>query len=126
MKKLLIVIFFIFSYQVIIDEAVYNLMYNNYYFSYENKNITVTNNMREEINSNFRIKKSSQNLDTQYYYLEHINTNLNLLLSPKNQSFIQLNFTNITKIVKKPLNGILLNQLIIDIKFKIKINVLSR
>ena len=97
MKKILLITFFIFSSQTIIQEAVYNLMYNNLYFSYENKNITVTNNTREEINSNFRIKKVSENSDTQFYYLEHINTNLNLLLSPKNTLHIILNFTNITK-----------------------------
>ena len=96
MKNLLVIFFLIFSSQTIIQEAVYNLMYNNSYFSYENKNITVTNNTREEINSNFRIKKVSENSDTQFYYLEHINTNLNLLLSPKNTVHIELNFTNIT------------------------------
>ena len=97
MKNLLVIIFLIFSSQTIIQEAVYNLMYNNSYFSYENKNITVTNNTREEINSNFRIKKVSENSDTQFYYLEHINTNLNLILSPENARYIQLNFTNVSE-----------------------------
>ena len=96
MKKLLIAIICIFSSQLKIQEAVYNIMYNNLYFSYENKNITVTNDTREEINSNFRIKQSSETLYTQYYVLEHINTNLNLLLSPNNNLHIELNFTNIT------------------------------
>ena len=84
MKKIFLLILFVFAKQAIIKEAVYNLIYNNSYFSYENKNITVTKILKEEIDSNFRIKKSSENLYTQFYYLEHINTNLNLILSPNN------------------------------------------
>ena len=97
MKKIFLLILFVFAKQAIIKEAVYNLIYNNSYFSYENKNITVTKILKEEIDSNFRIKKSSENSYAQFYYLEHINTNLNLILSPENARYIQLNFTNVSE-----------------------------
>lgn len=50
-------IFLIFLNESIIQDAAYNLIYNNSYFNYDNKRIKILETLKEEIHANFRIRK---------------------------------------------------------------------
>ena len=54
------------------------------YFNYENEIIQISHTLKEEINSNFRIKKIINNTNISYYSIMHVNTNLNLIYSIDN------------------------------------------
>jgi hypothetical protein len=58
---------------------VYNIVYKELYFNYENYTLQISKSLNDEINSNFRIKKSTSNNITSYYYIEHLKTNLNII-----------------------------------------------
>ena len=84
MYKVFRIIFIKLSIQTILQNGIYNLNYKNLIFNYENQTIQITYNLKEEINSNFRIKEISNNKNISFYYIEHINTNLNLIYSINN------------------------------------------
>ena len=77
------------------EEAIYVIIYNNMYLNYENETLGISYFLREEINSNFRIRKISDNLTISFYYIEHINTNLNLILLQNNSQQPKLKLINI-------------------------------
>ena len=79
MKTFYFIIFISFSSSIIIDNAVYIFFYKNYYFNYENETIQISKNLKEQINSNFRIKKLYNYLNHTFFNIIHINTNLNLI-----------------------------------------------
>ena len=54
------------------------------YFNYENETLQISHTLKEEINSNFRIKKIINNSNISYYSIMHVNTNLNLIYSIDN------------------------------------------
>ena len=77
---------FVFSTEaILLDEAVYNIIYNNSYLNYDLRNLKLSDTLREEIDSNFRIRKIipekiySNNSNNSYYYIEHILSNESLI-----------------------------------------------
>ena len=87
--KILFLIYYSFSLEKPIKNYVYNLIYKNLYFNYENDTIQISELLKEQINSYFRIKKVSKNID--YYYIEHINTELKLIYSDYNKLNVSIN-----------------------------------
>ena len=79
------------SKEIIIQNAVYNLVYKNYYFNYENLTLQISDSLKEEINSNFRIISTINN---SFYYIQHINTNLYLLTAKNNTNILLLGLIN--------------------------------
>ena len=63
----------------LIENGVYNIVYKGLYFNYENHTLQISKSLNDEISSNFRIKKSTSNNFTSYYYIEHLRTNLNII-----------------------------------------------
>ena len=84
-------LFYSFSYEIEIKNAVYNIIYKNYIFNYENQTIQISESLKEQINSYFRIKQISKYKNYSFYSIEHINTNQNLIYSEKNL----INFTSL-------------------------------
>ena len=82
MKFILFFIFLAFPNEAIIKDAVYNLIYNNSYFNYDNKHLKVSETLKEEIHANFRIRKSYEENDTIFYNIENVFSDLSLFLSP--------------------------------------------
>ena len=70
---------YIFSIATLIDNGIYNIIYKNLYFNYENHKLQISKSLKEEINSNFRIKKSSNINNNSFYYIEHVKTNSNII-----------------------------------------------
>ena len=79
------------SKEIIIQNAVYNLIYENYYFNYENLTLQISDSLKEEINSNFRIISTINN---SFYYIQHINTNLYLFTSKNNTNILLIGEIN--------------------------------
>ena len=79
------------SKEIIIQNAVYNLIYENYYFNYENLTLQISDTLKEEINSNFRIISTINN---SFYYIQHINTNLYLFTSKNNTNILLIGEIN--------------------------------
>ena len=69
----------IFSIAILIENGVYNIIYKNLYFNYKKDKLQISKSLKEEINSNFRIKKSSNLNSISFYYIEHINTKSNIV-----------------------------------------------
>ena len=80
LKLFLFFFFLFFSKELIIQEAVYYIIYRNLYFNYKNQKLIIS---KEKINSSFRIIKKEDNSFilnfSSYYNIEHINTNLNVI-----------------------------------------------
>ena len=78
--KLFLFFFFCFSKELIIQEAVYYIIYRNLYFNYKNQKLKIS---KEGINSSFKIIKNREhsfNLNfSSYYNIVHIDTNFNLI-----------------------------------------------
>ena len=86
MYIVLILIVFTFSKNEAITEAVYNIMYNNSYLNFENNTLQISEILREEILSNFRLKKSIEYKNITFYKIEHVFSNLTFFfLQPVNQ-----------------------------------------
>ena len=79
MKTINFVIICSFSMIILIENGVYNIVYKELYFNYENYTLQISKSLNDEINSNFRIKKSTRNNFTSYYYIEHLKTNLQII-----------------------------------------------
>ena len=79
---ILFFIFLAFPNEAIIKDAVYNLIYNNSYFNYDNKHLKVSETLKEEIHANFRIRKSYEESGTTFYNIENVFSDLSLFLSP--------------------------------------------
>ena len=84
--NILCIFLFAFSTEaILLDEAVYNIIYNNSYLNYDLRNLKLSETLREEIDSNFRIRKISSekihtnNSNNSYYYIEHILSNSSLI-----------------------------------------------
>lgn len=60
---------------ILIQNAVYNLLYKNLFFIYENLTLQLSDSLKEEINANFRITRIDIKSNNSYYYIEHVNTN---------------------------------------------------
>lgn len=86
---IIIVISYSFSLEIILTNGVYNLIYKNGYFNYENQTITISEYLKDTINSYFRITHISNNDINNYYYIEHLNTNLSLI-SYHNNSLLNI------------------------------------
>ena len=78
MKIIYLIIFYFFSEIKLIENGVYKIMYRNLYFNFENKNLQISKSLKKEINSFFRIKKSSHQ-NNKFYSIQHINTNLKII-----------------------------------------------
>ena len=93
---MIILFFFLISiyYEFIIEDAVYNLIYNNLYFNYENLTLQLSKSLKEEINANFRITERTRHLKKTFYFIQHINTNLYLLSSKNNSKNLLLGLIN--------------------------------
>ena len=94
MNSIMLIIIIKLTNEMIIKDAVYDFQYKNMYFNYENNILHISDNLEEEINSNFRIKKILDNYNISFYFIEHINTNLNLMLSENNTKNIVLELIN--------------------------------
>ena len=79
MKMINFIIICSFSMIILIENGVYNIVYKGLYFNYENHTLQISKSLNDEISSNFRIKKSTSNNFTSYYYIEHLRTNLNII-----------------------------------------------
>ena len=75
-NKFFFLIFFFFSKEVMIKDAVYNIVYKNYYLNYIDNKLKLSH---EEKDSDFRIEKISENFETSFYSIEHIKTNFYLI-----------------------------------------------
>ena len=70
---------YIFSVSILIENGVYKIIYKNLYFNYRNNKLQISKSLTEEINSHFRIKKSSNLNSNLFYYIEDINTKSNII-----------------------------------------------
>ena len=92
----IIILLFIYSFstEIIIKNGVYKIYYNNLYFNYEDNIIKISKLLKNPINSDFRIKSISKDFNNSFYYIEHINTNLQLISSQNNQLKFALNLVD--------------------------------
>ena len=90
-----IIIIIDISNEINIKNGVYDFLYKNMYFNYENNTLQISNFLQEEINSYFRITKISD-INTSFHYIEHVNTKLNLIISHNNNHNIILQLINKT------------------------------
>ena len=81
-----ILILFTFSKDAIITEAVYNIMYNNSYLNYENNSLQISEILKDEVLSNFRLKKSCENKNITFYKIEHVFSNFIIFFSLASKS----------------------------------------
>ena len=86
-----IIFLIILSKEIIIKNAVYNIIYENYYLNYENLTLQISDSLKEEINSNFRIISTINN---SFYYIQHINTNLYLFTSKNITNILLIGLIN--------------------------------
>ena len=86
-----IIFLIILSKEIIIQNAVYNIIYENYYLNYENLTLQISDSLKEEINSNFRIISTINN---SFYYIQHINTNLYLFTSKNITNILLIGLIN--------------------------------
>ena len=96
MKILLVLILFVFSSENFLIDAVYNIIYNNLYLNYDIRNLKLSEILREEVDSNFRIKKitpENKNTNFSFYYIEHIFSNTSLTIGPSYQLYLIKNFS---------------------------------
>ena len=78
----LLILFLIKSVKQIIENGVYNIIFNNkYYLNYKNDKLQISFSKKFEEKSNFRINKLATN---PFYIIEHVKTNLKLSLSSSN------------------------------------------
>ena len=75
---IILVISYSFSIEILITNGIYNLIYKNGYFNYENQTISISEYLKDTLNSYFRITHIA-NYSSGFYYIEHINTNLSLI-----------------------------------------------
>ena len=90
MNKTFFIIFLSFTNVLIIKDGVYNFIYKKSCLKYENEIIQISNSIKSQSNCNFKIIKIALNLNISFYYINHVNTNLNLLYSQKNNINVQM------------------------------------
>ena len=90
MNKTFLIVFFIFTNELIIQDGVYNFIYKKTCLKYENEILQISNTIKSQSNCNFKITKIDLNLNISFYYINHVNTNLNLLYSQKNNINVQM------------------------------------
>jgi hypothetical protein len=67
------------------------------YFIYKNETLQISNFLKENENSYFRIRKTSDNFNISFYYIEHVKTGLNLILFKNNSQQLKLELINKNK-----------------------------
>jgi hypothetical protein len=92
--KVFFLIIFCFSKELILKEAIYDFIYNNMYINYKNETLQISNFLKENENSYFRIRKKSENFNISFYYIEHVKTGLNLILFKNNSQQLKLELIN--------------------------------
>jgi len=98
MNKTFLIILFSFTNELILQDGVYNFIYKKSCLKYENEILQISNTRRSQSNCNFKIIKIDLNLNISFYYINHVNTNLNLLYSQKNDINVQMgDRENLTK-----------------------------
>ena len=75
-------------------QAIYDFIYNNMYLNYENETLQISKFLKENENSYFRICKTSDNCNISFYYIEHVKTDLNLILLKNNSQQLKLELIN--------------------------------
>jgi hypothetical protein len=68
------------------------------YINYKNETLQISNFLKENENSYFRIRKTSDNFNISFYYIEHIKTGLNLILFKNNSQQLKLELNILFKI----------------------------
>ena len=96
MNSFILIIIIALSKEIIIEDAVYDFQYKNMYFNYENNILQISNILDDDIDSNFRIRKISDNINISFYLIEHIKTKLNIVISQNNTNNIILEIINET------------------------------
>ena len=100
MKIIFIFILSAFSIETVLIDAVYNIIYNNSYLNYDLKNFNLSETLKEEINSNFRLKKISSknsNSNISFYNIEHVFSNKLLYFESLDNLNLTQNLSNIHK-----------------------------
>ena len=100
MNKIFLIIYFSYINNLIIKDAVYCLIYQKSYLKYENEILQISKNLNNQISCNFKIIKVSMNLNISFYYINHINTNLNLYYSQNSTINIKLSLRDIEEFDK--------------------------
>ena len=95
MIKNSLIIFFTFTNELIIQNAVYNFIYKKSYLKYENETLQISNAIKNQVTCNFKIIKISIILNSTFYYINHINTNLKLFYSQNNTINVQFGLIDI-------------------------------
>ena len=80
-------IYFSFSLDIQLIDAIYNLLYHDLYLIYQNETICLSKSYKYSINTGFRITKKSNSPNNSFYYIENIRTNNTISIS-KNKEII--------------------------------------
>ena len=77
-KIFLIILYFSFYKEIIIQDAIYNLIYDEFlffYYNYDYIRIEIANSFQAKSNCNFKINRLLDSNNLTFYYIEHTKTN---------------------------------------------------
>ena len=89
-SKILLIIIYFFSFysEFLIEDAIYNLVYDEYlffYYNYDEIKIEINRSFIAKSNCNFKIQSFLDDKNLTYYFIEHTNTNFKISCNGKKE-----------------------------------------
>ena len=77
----ILIILFSLSFEVLLENGIYNFIFNDLYVNYYNNELIISKSDLSKVNSRFRIKNILEKLNISFYFIESLNKNDELFIS---------------------------------------------